>query len=73
MFYDFLFYTVVSFFAIYGFIQVVIYVYDFICDIKSLKDKVIYTVVAVKNDKEKTEEISNTRMFCRFFRVIKHD
>lgn len=58
MFGEFIFYTFVSFFAIYGFVQVVIYIFDFVCDIRTLNDKVIYTVVAVKNEEEKVEGIA---------------
>ena len=58
MFWEFVFYTLVSFFAMYGFVQVIIYIFDFVYDIKNLNDKVIYTVVAVKNEEKRAEGIA---------------
>ena len=57
---EFIFYTLVSFFAVYGFVQVVIYIVDFTYDIKTLNDKVIYTVVAVKNEEMRIEQIAKS-------------
>jgi len=57
---EFIFYILVSFFAIYGFVQVVIYIMDFIYDVKVLKDKIIYTVVAVKDEEETVESVAKS-------------
>ena len=60
MLWEFIFYTVISFLSVYGLVELIIYILDFVYDIKTLKDKIIYTVVAVKNEEERIENIVRT-------------
>lgn len=63
---EYLLYTFISFFAVYGFIQIVIYTYDFFLDCKRLKNKVIYTVVALKDEEENAEMIARAMLLKTF-------
>ena len=66
---EFIFFTIVSFFSVYGFVQVIIYILDFIYDTRILKDKVIYTVVAVKNEENRVEAIAKAMLL----KALKND
>ena len=60
MLWEFVFYTLISFLSVYGLVELIIYIIDFVYDVKTLKDKVIYTVVAVKDEEERIENIVRT-------------
>lgn len=63
MFSDFIVGVVLSFFAIYGFVQTIINIFSYIGERKVFKNKTVYTVVTVKNEEDKVEGIVNSLLF----------
>ena len=62
-------YTIISFFAVYGLVQFIFYVWDFSYDLNILRDKVIYTIVGVKNEEDRIEAIARALMW----KALKND
>ena len=54
-----IFYTFLSFLAVYGLLSVGLYIRNLFSDIKTMKGKTVFTVVAVKNEEEKIEGMIN--------------
>lgn len=63
---DFLLGIFLSFFAVYGIVQTVINIFAYVGDWKVLKNKTVYTVVAVKNEEDKVEGIANALLLKAF-------
>ncbi|MBE7020573.1 MAG: glycosyltransferase [Ruminococcaceae bacterium] len=57
MFIDFLFGALVCFFSVYGFVMLFINIRSYIDDKSILKDKTVYTVIAVKNEENSIERV----------------
>lgn len=54
-----IFYTFLSFLSVYGLVSVGLYIRNLFSDIKTMKGKTVFTVVAVKNEEEKIEGMIN--------------
>ncbi|MBE7029046.1 MAG: hypothetical protein E7405_02215 [Ruminococcaceae bacterium] len=69
MFLDFWVEGFLSFFAIYGLVQTIINIFSYIGDRRVFKDKTVYTVVAVKNEENRVENIVHSLLL----KVLKDD
>ena len=66
---DLLFYSMLTFFSIYGFLSFAFFIADFIFESFFLKDRKIYMLVAVKNEVCKIENITRGLLF----KIFKND
>ncbi len=51
------FYSFLSFLAIYGFVSITVYIRNLFADIGIMKGKTVFTIVALKNEEDKAEGI----------------
>lgn len=66
---DVLFYSLVTFFSVYGIFSFFFFIADFFLDNKYLKEKTIYTIFSVKNEVCRIENIVRSMLF----KIYKND
>lgn len=54
------FWFFLSFFSIYGLLSIIAYICNLISDVRIMRGKTVFTVIAVKNEEEKIEGIINS-------------
>lgn len=54
-----IFYTFLSFLAVYGLVSTGLYIRNLFSDIRTMKGKTVFTVIAVKNEEAKVEGMIN--------------